>query len=191
MNFTIRVCSHLARFSSVARIQLARACGASIGRDCELSSGVECAPAFAPARRGDISLGDYCKLESGVILHPHGGSIRLGSYVFVGPHAVVYGHGGVEIGDHTLVAMHCRILSSEHEQPPVGCSIRSRPDVLLPTRIGSDVWLGAGVTVLGGVKIGDGCVIGAGSVVTRDIPPGAIAVGAPARVIGQRAQATG
>jgi acetyltransferase-like isoleucine patch superfamily enzyme len=186
MNFIACLCAHITRFASAARIQLARAHGSSIGRDCALSSGVECASGFQPARRGAISLGDHCKLESGVILHPHGGSIRMGNYVFIGPHAVVYGHGGVEIGDHTLVAMHCRILSSEHQKPPLGRSIRSYPDLLLPTRIGSDVWLGAGVTVLGGITIGDGCVIGAGSVVTRDIPAGSIAVGLPARVIGRR-----
>jgi acetyltransferase-like isoleucine patch superfamily enzyme len=191
MNFTASFCAHITRLASAVRIQLARAHGSSIGHDCELSSGVECAPTFAPARRGSISLGDHCKLETRVILHPYGGSIRLGNYVFIGPHAVVYGHGGVDIGDYTLVAMHCRILSSEHEKPPIGHSIRSCPDLLMPTRIGSDVWLGAGVTVLGGITIGDGCVIGAGSVVTRDIPAGAIAVGLPARVIGRRKQAAG
>jgi acetyltransferase-like isoleucine patch superfamily enzyme len=52
--------------------------------------------------------------------------------------------------------------------------------------IGRDVWLGARVIVLAGVTIGDGCVIGAGSVVTRSLPPNSIAVGAPARVVGER-----
>lgn len=59
--------------------------------------------------------------------------------------------------------------------------IRSCPDILLPTTIGSDVWLGAGVTVLGGVTIGDGCVVGANAVVTSDLPPYSVAMGVPAR----------
>ncbi|HRG56881.1 MAG TPA: acyltransferase, partial [Lacunisphaera sp.] len=118
-----------------------------------------------------------------------GGSIRLGRDVFLGPHAVIYGHGGVEIGDACLIAMHCRIVSSNHAVPPLGTDIRSQPDVLLPTKIGRDVWLGAGVTVLGGVTIGDGCIVGAGAVVTKNLPPGSISHGVPAKVVGWRENA--
>jgi len=99
---------------------------------------------------------------------------------------VIYGHGGVEIGDQSLVAMHCCILSSEHTVPARPEIIRNQPDRLLPTRIGRDVWLGAGVKVLGGVTIGDGCVVGAGAVVTGNLAPYSIAVGVPARVVSQR-----
>jgi acetyltransferase-like isoleucine patch superfamily enzyme len=115
-------------------------------------------------------------------LHAYGGQIVLAENVFLGPHVVVYGHGGVEIGDNTLIAMHCRVLSSNHTIPAQGVDIRSQPDVLLPTRIGRDVWLGAGVTVLGGVTIGDGCIVGAASIVTSDLPPNSIAYGSPAKV---------
>jgi len=136
---------------------------------------------------GTISLALGCDLAQGVCLHAWGGEIRLSPHVFVGPYAVIYGHGGVTIGDGTLISMHCRILSSNHAVPPFGQTIRSQPDVLLPTKIGRDVWLGAGVTVLGGVTIGDGCIVGAGAVVSRDLPPGAIAHGVPATVKGMRA----
>ncbi|MCX6954207.1 MAG: acyltransferase [Verrucomicrobia bacterium] len=110
----------------------------------------------------------------------------IGHNVFVGPYAVIYGHGGVEIGDDTLISMHCRILSSNHALPPPSVAIRTQPDTRLPTKIGRDVWLGAGVTVLGGVTIGDCCIVGAGAVVTADLPPNSIAVGVPAKVIRQR-----
>jgi acetyltransferase-like isoleucine patch superfamily enzyme len=131
-------------------------------------------------------MGGHCWLERGVLLHPWGGSIRLGCNVFLGPYVVVYGHGGVEIGDQALIAMHCRIVSSNHAIPPPGVDIRTRPSEMLPTKIGRDVWLGAGVTVLGGVVIGDGCVVGAGAVVTRDLPSHTIAWGNPARVARER-----
>lgn len=135
---------------------------------------------------GEVSAGPRVWLENGAILDAWGGRIALGSDVFIGPYTVIYGHGGVEIGDACLISMHCRIVSSNHAVPPLDTTIRSQPDVLLPTRIGRDVWLGAGATVLGGVTIGDGCVVGAGAVVTSDLAPGSIAVGVPARVVGRR-----
>jgi acetyltransferase-like isoleucine patch superfamily enzyme len=102
--------------------------------------------------------------------------------VFLGPYVVVYGHGGVTIGSGSLISMHCCILSSNHTLAPFEVEIRTQPDVLRPTRIGRDVWLGSRVTVLGGVTIGDGCIVGAGAVVTKDLPPGAIAYGTPCEV---------
>lgn len=115
-----------------------------------------------------------------------GAATSASATVSSGPHAVVYGHGDVEIGDECLIAMHCTIVSSNHAVPPIGRTIQYEPDVLLPTKIGRDVWLGANVTVLGGVTIGDGCVVGAGAVVTRSLPSGAIAFGAPAEIKGWR-----
>ena len=147
-----------------------------------LAAGIDCRRGVGANGQGHIELGAGSWVETGVVLHAYGGSIRLGQNVFLGPHTVVYGHGNVEIGDACLIAMHCRILSSNHARPPFGTDIRSQPDELRPTKIGRDVWLGAGVTVLGGVTIGDGCIVGAGAVVTKDLPAGAIAHGIPATV---------
>lgn len=151
-----------------------------------LGRGIDCRCGLGPAGCGHIEIGERGWIEPGVVLHAFGGSIRLGRDVFLGPHTVVYGHGGVEIGDACLIAMHCRILSSNHKSAPFGSDIRSHPDILQPTKIGRDVWLGAGVTVLGGVTIGDGCIVGAGAVVTKDLPLGAIAYGTPAIIKGWR-----
>lgn len=140
-------------------------------------------------QRGRIQLAGGCRLEDGVLLEAWGGHITLGRDVFVGPYTVIYGHGGVEIGDACLIAMHCRIVSSNHAIPSMGTSIRNEADELRPTRIGRDVWMGAGVTILGGVTVGDGCVIGAGSVVTGDLAPGSIALGVPARLVRSRSPA--
>ena len=139
------------------------------------------------AKRGRIIVGSRNRWDHGVIIDAYGGSVETGNHVYLGPYTVIYGHGGVSIGDGCLIAAHCRILSSNHTIPALGTDIRSQPDMLRPTKIGRDVWLGAGVTVLGGVTIGDGCVVGAGSVVTRDLPPGAIAYGSPAEVCRFRA----
>lgn len=164
----------------------ARRPGVTVPADVMLQAGVVLRPGYRLDRCGSIIVGAANTLDTGVILDAWGGSISLGPDVFIGPYTVIYGHGGVTIGEHCLIAMHCRILSSEHTLPPAGVPIRSQPDILKPTRVGRDVWLGAGVTVLGGVNLGDGCVIGAGAVVTHDIPAGAIALGIPARVVGRR-----
>ena len=163
-----------------------RARGLALAPDARLASGLVLRPGYRAGRPGSLVVGAGSQLDTGVVLDAWGGSIAVGANVFIGPYAVVYGQGGVEIGDGCLVSMHCRILSSEHTIPPLGRGIRAEPDILKPTRLGRDVWLGAGVTVLGGVRIGDGCVVGAGAVVTRDLPAGSIAVGVPARITGQR-----
>ena len=151
-----------------------------------LDAGVDFARGIAQSRPGKISTGPDCHFSQGVIVHAYGGCVTLGANVYLGPYSVLYGHGGLEIGDHTLLSMHCSVLSSNHAIPPPGVVIRSQPDVPLPTKIGRDVWLGAGVTVLGGVTIGDGCIVGAGAVVAHDLPPNSIAIGVPARVVRQR-----
>lgn len=170
---------------AIRRTCLRRQC-VSLPSSCHLGKGIIIRCGIKEGIPGKIQFDDDCRIEDGVILDAYGGTIGIGKNVFIGPYVVIYGHGGVEIGEKSLISMHCRILSSNHAIPPVGIPINSQPDVLLPTRIGRDVWLGAGVTVLGGVTIGDNCIIGAGAVVTRDIPPGSIAYGVPATVHSQR-----
>ncbi len=139
--------------------------------------------------KGSVEVADACELNQGVELNPWGGSIRIARRVWLGPYVVIYGHGGVEIGEQTLVSMHCAILSSNHAIPAMGRLIRDLPDELLPTKIGRDVWIGANAVILGGVTIGDGAVIAAGAVVTKNVEPGAVVAGVPAREIRKRATA--
>jgi len=165
------------------RWQLARE-GLRLDRSCRVGAAVSLGP--APVRSGAVVVGSECELGNGVELNPWMGRITIGRRVFIGPYVVIYGHGGVEVGDNSLIAMHSCILSSNHQLSDRALVLRNQPDVLLPTRIGRDCWLGAGVRVLGGVTIGEGCIVGAGSVVTKDLPPFSICVGVPARIIGER-----
>ncbi|WP_438482695.1 acyltransferase [Oleiharenicola lentus] len=190
LTFTARVGHRYRALRSRWRIFLSRAAGAQIQNNCFIGKNCDLMPGGTSERRGRIELKEGCTLLRDVVLYPYGGSIRLGAHVHLGVGVVVYGHGGVEIGEHSLVAPHCRIFSSNHTVPENTELIRSKPDMLLPTKIGRDVWLGAGVTVLGGVCIGDGCVVGAGSVVTKDLPAGTIAHGIPATVQRQRFKPT-
>ena len=178
---------YAASATSFLRVLWLRALGVRLGAGSHIGARVDISGGFHARRRLDVAIGEAAHLAPGVIIHAYGGRVTLGRHIFVGPSAVIYGHGGVTIGDDALISMHCCILSSNHAIPPAGTIIRSLGDVPLPTKIGRDVWLGAGVTVLGGVTIGDGCVVGAGAVVTHDLPPNSIAVGIPARVTGTRA----
>ncbi len=188
MNLSIiaRILHYLRKVSSIIRVFITRQTGATIGRGVELNNRCDLYLGSSSKRCGRLVIGDDCELEPNVILWPYGGEIRLMCNVHVGPGTVIYGHGGVSIGNNTLLSMGCRILSSNHTIPPQGIDIRSQPNIPLATQIGSDVWLGAGAIVLGGVTIGDGCVVGAGAVVNKSLAPGSIAVGVPAKVIGQR-----
>ncbi|MBD2491113.1 DapH/DapD/GlmU-related protein [Aulosira sp. FACHB-615] len=160
--------------------------GVDLESSCWIGQQVSATLGFANGTPGKIKLASEVRLEQGVILQAWGGSIVIDKNVFIGPYTVIYGHGDVTVGKDTLIAMHCRILSSNHTIPDKNKPIRCNPDILLPVNIGEDVWLGAGVTILGGVTIGNGCVVGAGAVVTKDLPPYSVAVGVPAKVVRNR-----
>lgn len=136
--------------------------------------------------RGTIEIGDENWIERGAVLWAFGGSIKTAPRVFFGPYVTIYGHGGVEIGEWSLISMHATILSSNHTIPAMGRCIRWEKDLLLPTKIGRDVWIGANAVVLGGVTIGDGAVVAAGAVVTKNVESGAVVAGSPARLLRKR-----
>lgn len=166
--------------------------GVKLGLDVRLGPGVDLdrmgqrSPDGREFHKGNISLGEETRVERGAILWAFGGLIRTGRNVFLGPYVTIYGHGGVEIGDQTLVSMHATILSSNHGTAGRDREIRHQPDILLPTKIGRDCWIGANAVILGGVTIGDGSVVGAGAVVTKDLPAYSVAMGVPAKVVRTR-----
>ncbi|WP_083665087.1 DapH/DapD/GlmU-related protein [Kocuria sp. CNJ-770] len=143
------------------------------------------------AVRGNVDLGTNVRAGRGaVIAAPH--RLTLGNNVSVGPYSVVQVDG--TIGDWTLIGMYVQIVGkNDHAIDEVGVPIRMstrvgdrKPQASDAIHIGKDVWIGASAIVLSGVNIGTGSVIGAGAVVTKDIPPFSIAVGNPARIVGQR-----
>lgn len=170
------------------RWQLSRR-GLRLDRSCYVGPGVSLGPDSIEKLSGTVEVADSCELNQGVELNPFGGSIRIARRVWLGPYVVIYGHGGVEIGEQTLVSMHCAILSSNHAIPAMGTLVRDMADELLPTRIGRDVWIGANAVILGGVTVGDGAVVAAGTVVTKNVEAGVIVAGVPAREIRRRSEA--
>jgi maltose O-acetyltransferase len=118
----------------------------------------------------------------------YGVNIRLGQRVFFNFNCVVLDVCPVTIGDFTLFGPAVQIYSATH---PFDAELRRKQESGKPIAIGSDVWVGGGAIVCPGVTIGSRAVIGAGSVVTRDIPDGVFAAGSPCRVIRNIGDATG
>ncbi len=110
----------------------------------------------------------------------YGQNIELGERVFFNFNCIVLDVCRVRIGDYTQFGPGVQILTPMH---PLEAELRRKQEYGKPVDIGSDVWVGAGALILPGVRIGNQAVIGAGSVVTRDIPDGVLAAGNPCRVI--------
>jgi acetyltransferase-like isoleucine patch superfamily enzyme len=110
--------------------------------------------------------------------------VTLEDDVEINSYTHVFGGGGVRIGARTLISACCSITSYTH-----GEEIHNRSNVIgFSITIEEDCWLGTGAIILPGVHIGRGSIIGAGAVVTKDIPPMSVAIGVPARVVRQIAQ---
>lgn len=110
----------------------------------------------------------------------YGSNIRLGERVFFNFNCVVLDVCEVRIGDYTLFGPSVQVYTATH---PMNAELRRTQESAKPIVIGSDVWVGGAAVICPGVTIGSRAVIGAGSVVTRDIPDGVFAAGNPCRVI--------
>jgi maltose O-acetyltransferase len=110
----------------------------------------------------------------------YGSNITLGERVFFNFNCIVLDVCPVRIGDFTQFGPGVQILTPLH---PLDAALRRREEYGRPVEIGADVWVGAAALILPGVRIGSRAVIGAGSVVTRDVPEGVLAAGNPCRVI--------
>jgi acetyltransferase-like isoleucine patch superfamily enzyme len=148
--------------------------GSSVGRRCELQ-----------AYGGSISLGNRSSLAGDVRLITYSGSIRIGNDSVIVSYSLVYGGGGVTIGDHVLIGNHCVISGLDHTYSDRESVARS-PMREAPVFIGDDVWIGSYCLVMAGVTIGEGAIVGAHSLVRDDVPPFAVVVGQPARVVRMR-----
>jgi acetyltransferase-like isoleucine patch superfamily enzyme len=175
------------------------------GRRCEIQRDT----------RSLLMLGDWCQLQLAVrlvsiasVAGDEPGTLKMGNRALVKDHAAIVAKSGtIEIGDWVAIGRRCDI-SCEKSRLSIGEQTRIGPDVFITTNnheyrdsaraileqgkrhapvfIGRDVWVGRGVSVMPGVTIGDRAVVGAGSVVTRDVACDSVVAGSPARVIGER-----
>jgi acetyltransferase-like isoleucine patch superfamily enzyme len=132
-----------------------------------------------------LFIGSHSALFDDVILSGVG-EIHIGDRSSIGHNSVLVCRERIQIGNDCMLAAFCYVLDVDHEFRQTGRPIREQGLRIAPVVIGNDVWVGAGTIILRGVTIGDGAVIAAGSVVTRDVPPHTVVAGMPAKVIKRR-----
>jgi galactoside O-acetyltransferase len=126
-------------------------------------------------------IGEACYIEPPLHANWGGRFVQFGSFVYANFNLTLVDDTHIYVGDHTMIGPNVVIATGGHPLLP---ALRERGmQYNMPVRIGRNCWLGAGVIVLPGVSIGDNTVIGAGSVVTRDMPANVLAVGNPCRVL--------
>ena len=173
---------YLIRYSRFARFKLANPHVVTrgfvfLGRRVEVTA----RPGY-----GRLILGRWVHLGDGTSLRCHEGTLEIGDKVVFGRNNVVNAYLDVSIGATSIVADMVYVTDFDHVFADADTPIKDQGIVKAPVRIGADVWLGTKVSVVRGTRIGDGSVVAANAVVTRDLPPYSIAAGVPARVIRSR-----
>ncbi len=142
------------------------------------------------SNRGDkICFADNVSIDHGVDIRAcgnNGGDITIGEHSYIGPYVCMAGPGFIKIGRDCMIASHSSLYANNHIFTDQHRPFREQGVTTKGIVVEDDCWLGSGVRVLDGVTIGRGSIIGAGAVVTRNIPPYSVAVGVPAKVIGVR-----
>ncbi|MGH3443494.1 MAG: acyltransferase [Nitriliruptorales bacterium] len=147
------------------------------GRDVEL---------YARPGHGRLVIGPWCWIGNANKLRAHEGQLTLGEKVVMGRDNVINAYLDIEVGGASILADWIYVVDFDHRFDRLDLPIKDQGIVKSPVRIGRDVWVGEKASILRGVDIGDGSVIGSHCVVNRDIEPFSIAVGIPARTVRSR-----
>jgi len=135
---------------------------------------------------GSIQIGEKCEIGYGSLILTYGGNIKIGRECSFNPYCVIYGHGGLNIGNYVRIAAHTIIIPANHKFNDKLVPITQQGMSQIGITIEDDVWIGAGVKILDGVRIAKGAVIAAGAVVNKDVSQFSIFGGVPAKKIGER-----
>ena len=129
-----------------------------------------------------IECGDNVAINQGVfIFSPE--KLKIGSNVSIHPMCYIDASGGIEIGNDVSIAHGATIMSTTHTYFNLNIPIKDQPCLKKKTRIEDNVWIGAKAVIIAGVKLSKGSVVGAGAVVTKNVPENSISGGVPAKII--------
>lgn len=166
---------------------------AALGRNVRIPLGGWVESGGSPQR---ITIGKRTTIRGQLFVFPHGGSITVGEWCFVGEGAKVWSSKGITIGDRVLISHNVnihdtnshsidhRLRHQQYQEIVLSGHPSNAPGILDgPVSIGDDAWIGFDATILKGVSVGQGAIVGARSVVTEDVPPWTIVAGNPARTV--------
>ena len=134
----------------------------------------------------NFTLGKYAIIECTGVLRNVGNSLKIGNNVGINHYCFIGVRGDIVIGDNVIFGPRVNIFSENHNYKDLDIPIKNQGVTKDKTIIGSDVWIGANASIMSGVEIGDGCIIAAGAVVTKDIPSYSIVGGVPAKILKNR-----
>jgi acetyltransferase-like isoleucine patch superfamily enzyme len=133
-----------------------------------------------------VYLDRWSWVGNGTKLRAHGGFIRIGSKSVLGEEITFSTYEEISIGRECVIADRAMFIDFDHITADPEQAIRKQGLYSKPVRVGNNVWIGYGASILRGVTIGDGAVVGTNAVVTKDVPANAVVGGAPAKVLRMR-----
>jgi acetyltransferase-like isoleucine patch superfamily enzyme len=133
-----------------------------------------------------LRLGRWCWIGHGTKIRAHEGEVSIGAKTVLGQECTISAFQHVSIGRECIVADRAMLIDFDHGVVEVERPIRLQGIYKRDVRVGHNCWIGYGACILRGATVGDNCVIGTNSVVTKDLPSNAVAAGAPARVLRMR-----
>lgn len=155
----------------------------------EVAAGVQFVGPVIVEGSGNVHIGPGTRIGRCVFFETYGDArIDIGAHVTINDGVVLVAYAGIDIGEDCMIGEYASIRDANHGMA-LGVPVRTQSHEHAPIAIGADAWIGRGAIVLKGVRIGAGAVVGANSVVNRDLAENVIAVGAPARVVGERRMA--
>jgi len=141
---------------------------------------------FEIGRDASVHLGRWSWLGHGTKIRAHEGEVRIGAKTVMGQECTISAFQHVEIGRECIVADRVMLIDFDHGAVETERPIRAQGIYKRDVKVGHNVWIGYGVSILRGATVGDNAIIGTGSVITKDVPDNAVVGGAPARVLRMR-----
>lgn len=133
-----------------------------------------------------IAIGNGVFIGRNTIISCKNGDVEVEDGANIGFNCELFSASHVRVGKDTLIAAYCYLIGGDHDFSDASQAVIAQARKSAGVDVGSGAWLGAGAKILDGVTIGDRAIVGAAAVVRSDVPPGAIAAGIPAKIVGQR-----